>query len=1162
MIKTITIGQKINGVAQTSKLMMLSGDKILLVDATTGLPPKKVTTKMVGKDLHIFADGATEPSAILGDYSEFSASSTIQGIAHNGAYYNYIPTDAGVMELSSSPVAPAVAKESSFISSAGWWGLGILALGGGVAAAAGGGGGGGGSSATTTTTPTTSTQTAVLVDSLVQGVAYTTSSGLSGVTGVNGTFNYKAGDTVTFKVGNATLGTSVAVPADGIVTLQDIVGVARTNTTDSRVVNLAQFLQSLDNDTDPTNGIIIDPTDANAVTSTINVQTANDTALLAALPTGTTLVTETAATNHLEETSGDTIAPTATSISFSDTTLNATETSTVTIVFSEAVVGLTLSDITVPNATLSNLTTTDSITFTATLTPTANTSDATNVLSIAAGSYTDAASNAGTIATSGNYIVDTAAAAETTPPTALITLSDTTLTFGETSTVTIRFSEAVKDFDINDLSATSGTLSNLSTSDNITWTALLTPPNVESTKNLITLATTYTDNVGNTGTTALSAEYTIDTKSPILTITDNEPNITANMDGSNADGQPDTDGVDILYTFTFSEAVKNFTTDDIVITHGSKKTFTKVSDSIYTLGVTPETAFEGTMSVDTSASDAVDLAGNPIDTTNPSTLLSLQVVDTLAPVLTDTVFDGANDWTYDYVNKTISFTLDSTLEAVNMSNPGGFNVYINTHLISVEAVSMLGNTVTLIMPKAVADDWTSIDSVRVVYKDVTTDLTPAIQDLAGNDATSFTYIKPDVTPPSVTSIIFNDTYLNIGQSSLVTISFSEEIRDVVVSFQNGTLSALAPTADASVWTATFTASADVELATSTFSVSAGNYHDLNGLAGETTTDYTYYVDTRAPSVTIRDDEPAATANIAGANILYTFTFSEAVTNFTLEDVKITGGTAGTFTSISGSVYTLEVIPTPDFVGNITVDVAASKAYDSMGNANTAADQSLQAVDFKAPSVTITMSDSIVTVGETPTVTFTFSEAVLGFDLSDVTYTSGALSNLASSDGGVTYTALFSPTADIEDITNTFTLNTAYTDKAGNTGSSATSGNYIVDTQAPIDTGVTFNNTNDTITITFDQHLDKTNHAQASDFYVTDGSTTTVDGVVTINQINVVGVGIVNESDGTSKLILSMEPMVAGNWKVSYTDIVGNTLNAIQDLYGSDATGFSYSQAVI
>ncbi|MEL0557083.1 Ig-like domain-containing protein, partial [Neisseria gonorrhoeae] len=143
-------------------------------------------------------------------------------------------------------------------------------------------------------------------------------------------------------------------------------------------------------------------------------------------------------------------------LTLSDSALIAGETATVSIVFSEAVSGFALADLTAENGTLSGLTTSDNITWTATFTPTANIEDASNSVSLAS-SYTDTAGNSGTAATSANYSVETKA------PTATLTLSDSALIAGETATVSIVFSEAVSGFALADLTAENGTLSGLTT---------------------------------------------------------------------------------------------------------------------------------------------------------------------------------------------------------------------------------------------------------------------------------------------------------------------------------------------------------------------------------------------------------------------------------------------------------------------------------------------------------------------------------------------------------------------------------------------------------------------------------------------------------------------------------------------------------------------------
>ena len=103
-----------------------------------------------------------------------------------------------------------------------------------------------------------------------------------------------------------------------------------------------------------------------------------------------------------------------------------------------------------------------------------------------------------------------------------------------------------------------------------------------------------------------------------------------------------------------------------------------------------------------------------------------------------------------------------------------------------------------------------------------------------------------------------------------------------------------------------------------------------------------------------------------------------------------------------------------------------------------------------PTATIVVADSSLIIGETSLVTITFSEAVTGFDNSDLTIANGSLSAVSSSDGGVTWTATLTPTSSIEDSTNLITLNnTGVADTAGNAGTGSTdSNNYAVDTVRP------------------------------------------------------------------------------------------------------------------
>ncbi len=114
----------------------------------------------------------------------------------------------------------------------------------GIALAACGGSGGGGPAL----------KTGVFLDSPVVGIGYTTTANLSGSTNSAGEFQYLPGDEVVFFVGNIRL---PSVLAAEFVTPLDM-GAAK-DLNDPVVINILRFLQSLDSDGDPKNGIHIPP---------------------------------------------------------------------------------------------------------------------------------------------------------------------------------------------------------------------------------------------------------------------------------------------------------------------------------------------------------------------------------------------------------------------------------------------------------------------------------------------------------------------------------------------------------------------------------------------------------------------------------------------------------------------------------------------------------------------------------------------------------------------------------------------------------------------------------------------------------------------------------------------------------------------------------------
>ena len=179
----------------------------------------------------------------------------------------------------------------------------LLAASVGLMSACGGGGGGAGDEASS---GGTATQQGVFIDSAVQGIRYE-SGALSGITDASGAFQYESGNSVRFYVGDVLLG---EVKGSSTITPVELVSGA-ADETNPTVTNIARFLQTLDDDGDPSNGIVITDTvaalaagksidftqDARAFTAQVQTLVAEMTAATNA--GARNLVTVSAAQDHL-----------------------------------------------------------------------------------------------------------------------------------------------------------------------------------------------------------------------------------------------------------------------------------------------------------------------------------------------------------------------------------------------------------------------------------------------------------------------------------------------------------------------------------------------------------------------------------------------------------------------------------------------------------------------------------------------------------------------------------------------------------------------------------------------------------------------------------------------------------------------------------------------
>ena len=287
----------------------------------------------------------------------------------------------------------------------------------------------------------------------------------------------------------------------------------------------------------------------------------------------------------------------------SDSALKVGETAIVTLTFSEAVNGFSSDYITAVNGTLSTMTTVDNRIWTGTFTPFTNIEDTTNILTL---DTSDTVFEGITVlsTTTSNYEVDTLF------PTVLsFALSNSALKAGETATVTLTFSEAVAGFSSDtDITAVNGTISTMTTDNNIIWTGTFTPTaDTEDASNVLTLSANYTDLAVNAGPSDTTSNYEVETSLPTADITYNSIS-------------PYKSGETIIITATFNEAlldspVPQIDVNSSGITSGNATSMTRTSTTTYTYNyVVP--AGDGTRTI--SLSNGKDLVGNVITSTPTS----------------------------------------------------------------------------------------------------------------------------------------------------------------------------------------------------------------------------------------------------------------------------------------------------------------------------------------------------------------------------------------------------------------------------------------------------------------------------------------------------------------------------------------------------------------
>ena len=226
-------------------------------------------------------------------------------------------------------------------------------------------------------------------------------------------------------------------------------------------------------------------------------------------------------------------------------------------------------------------------------------------------------------------------------------------------------------------------------------------------------------------------------------------------------------------------------------------------------------------------------------------------------------------------------------------------------------------------------------------KDTANNALDTTQTPSPNDTT----FDVDNTAPTVTSIVRQDPAASPTNANSLTwrVTFDEDVANVdnadftvtgTMAAVTGVTVVTAPT----VYDVTVSGGDLATLdATVTLSFAGGqDIADASGNALDTTgtpspNDVTFDVDNTKPTVTITDVPDESDGPFTAV-----FTFSEAVNDFTVDDIAVVNGTAAAFTATDAMTWTARIAPDAD--GAVTVNVAADVATDAAGNGNTAATQ--------------------------------------------------------------------------------------------------------------------------------------------------------------------------------------------------------------------------------
>jgi len=717
---------------------------------------------------------------------------------------------------------------------------------------------------------------------------------------------------------------------------------------------------------------------------------------------------------------------------------------TITVTFTEAVTGFTAADVTAANATVTNLATSDNITYTLDVAPAA---DGAVTLQVPASSAVNIAGNGNTVSNTLSLTYDA------TPP-VVTTVGVPANGYYKTGGIlnfTVNISENVTVTGTPQISMVIGSTTRYANYVSGSGTSALvfryTVQNGEEDMNGITLGTlqlnggTIQDAATNDAVLTLNGvpattNVRVHTAVPSVTLTTTAPSLV---------------NAPFTITATFSESMAGVALADFTVTNGTVSNLSGTANTVFTVTVTPTA--DGPVSINFPANKALNVAG----TNNTASNTLSFTYDGTAPVITAVSVPPNGFYN---ATEVLSFTATFS-ENVTVTGTPQLGVIIGAATVQADYVSGSG-TNQLTFSYTVQNGDNDMDGIALgnltlnggTIQDAATN--NAVLTLSGVPSTAGIFVN--TTAPTV---VVSTTAVSPGsQPFTATFTFSEAVTGFTggsILVTNGTAGATV-TSDNITYTALITPAADGAVTVqvpANVAVNIGN----NGNVASNTITYTY--DGTAPAITSVSVPPNGTynasdvlnfivnydenVNVIGAGGIPSLNLTIGSSSVQAAYVGGSGTNALTFSyTVQAGEQDLDGITiAPTMIGTMKDDAGntASNTLNGVGNTS--------GVLVYTATPTVQLSGT-VQANAPFTLTITFSEAVTGFTLSDITATNATLTNLSTTDN-ITYTALVTPVADGL-VTLQVPANAAVNIVSnGNTASNIIS--YTYDATAPVITSV-------------------------------------------------------------------------------------------------------------